>query len=80
MTTRPTMNDLMREAAGRRDPELAQQPVERGYGNIGVIGGGRGGTGSGWPVRRDPGDLLNEQLRLALAVKRGLIQASDVIP
>jgi hypothetical protein len=33
------MNQLMREPAGRRDPEL-DQPVER-YGNI---GGGRGGT------------------------------------
>jgi hypothetical protein len=71
------MNDLMREAAGRRDPELAGQPVERGYGSI---GGGRGGTASGRPMHRDPGDLLNEQLRLAVMAKRGLIHTGDLIP
>jgi hypothetical protein len=76
VTAPRSINQLLREATGRRDPELAQQPVER-YGNGGI---GRGGSSQWWSPRRNPNDLLNEQLRLAVAAKRGLIQTGDFFP
>jgi hypothetical protein len=74
--TGPTMSQLIRDACGRRDPELDQQPVE----HWGSIGGGRGGTASNRPMRRSAGDRFNEEVRVALAAKRGLIRTSDFFP
>jgi hypothetical protein len=31
-------------------------------------------------MRRDPHDAINQQLRLAVAAKRGLIQTGDFFP
>jgi hypothetical protein len=76
VTAPRSINQLLREAAGRRDPEPVQQPVER-YGSAGI---GRGGAAPWWPQRRDPHQAINEQLRLALAAKRGLIQTNDFFP
>jgi hypothetical protein len=72
--TRVDFNQMLREAAGRRDPELAQQPVER----VGMAGVGVGGGASGRPKHRGPHEEINEQIRNALAVKRGLMSYGDL--
>jgi hypothetical protein len=67
-------NRMIREAAGRHDRELTQQPVEP----VGRIGAGTGANSPWWPQRRDPGALFNEQVRNAVAVQRGLLAYRDL--
>jgi hypothetical protein len=73
-----SMNELIRQAArGRRDPRFERPTVEEPP--FGTIGVGRGGGAAARP-HRTASDVFNEQVRLAMASKRGLIQTNDFFP
>jgi hypothetical protein len=68
------MNRLIRQAAGRRYP-VPEPNVEEPIGDAGI---GRGG-GATSRLDTDTHAAMNETIRTAMAVKRGLIDFTDLV-
>jgi hypothetical protein len=73
--TGPTFNELIRAAAGCGPVPERDEPVGQPVGDVGI---GRG-SGSDATLRPGESDLINQQLRVAASVVRGVVPLDLVI-